>query len=53
MDGAANLKDVIKQCALTDLNREEPRNMVEEKIVVPLEMQLLWVHHCNKLEDCI
>lgn len=59
MDEGANLKNAIKQCingpdgALTDLNKEELRDMVEEKIVVPLEEQVLWVHRCKKLEDCM
>ena len=59
MDAGANLEKAVKQCikgpdgALTDLNTEELRDMVEEKIIVPLENEVLWLHACKKIEECM
>ncbi|CZR67557.1 uncharacterized protein PAC_17456 [Phialocephala subalpina] len=59
MEAGDNLEKVLKQCikgpdgALTDTNKEELRDMVEEKIIVPLENEVLWLHGCSKIEQCI
>ena len=59
MDAGPNLENAVMQCikgpdgALTDMNKEELRDMVEEKIVVPLENQVLWLYGCRKIEECM
>lgn len=59
MEVSGNLRSVLKRCiksldgALTDINKEELRDMVEEKIIVPLENEVLWLYGCNKIEQCI
>lgn len=59
MDAGDNFEGAIKQCikgpdgALTDLNKQELCDLVEEKIILPLEKQVLWVHACQKIEDCV
>lgn len=59
MGAGDNLEKVLKRCikgldgAWTDINKEELRDMVEEKIIVPLENEVLWLHGCNKIEQCI
>jgi hypothetical protein len=59
MDAGDNLENAIRQCikgpdgALTDINKVELRDMVERKIIVPLENEVLWVHGCNKIDQCM
>jgi hypothetical protein len=59
MDPGANLKSALLRCikgldgALIDMNKEELRDIVEEKIIVPLENQVLWAYGCQKIEDCM
>ncbi|KAG4432292.1 hypothetical protein IFR05_012221 [Cadophora sp. M221] len=59
MKAGDNIEKVLKRCikgldgAWTDINKEELRDMVEEKIIVPLENEVLWLHGCNKIEQCI
>jgi hypothetical protein len=59
MDAGENFQRAVMQCikgpdaAVTDLGKEELRDMVEEKIVVPLENEVLWLHACKKIEECL
>ncbi|KAE8442223.1 hypothetical protein EG329_003694 [Mollisiaceae sp. DMI_Dod_QoI] len=59
MDAGANLENALRRCikgpdgALTDMNKEELRDIVEENIIVPLENEVLWLHGCKKIEECI
>jgi hypothetical protein len=59
MDVGTNLETALKQCitgpdgALTDLNMEELRDMVEDKIIAPLENEVLWIHRCQRIEQCM
>ncbi|KAL2063770.1 hypothetical protein VTL71DRAFT_5575 [Oculimacula yallundae] len=54
-----NFEEVLKRCvggldgAWSDINKEELRDMIEEKIIVPLENEVLWLHGSNRIEQCI